>query len=115
MLALNNVDLSQYFWVKGMGEALPKAPAGSGLVTELFYIVKREWLGILLLLVYFFALPPLMATTIFRKFFVKMGFIRFMLMSNLLLFMAALPLKMVLRWTLNLKYIVAIPEFFLNF
>ena len=32
-----------------------------------------------------------------------------------LLFMAALPLKMVLRWTLNLKYIVAIPEYFLNF
>ncbi len=29
--------------------------------------------------------------------------------------MAALPLKMVLRWTLNLKYIIAIPEFFLNF
>ena len=39
-----------------------------------------------------------MATTVFRKFFVKMGFIRFMLMANLLLFMAALPIKMVLRW-----------------
>jgi hypothetical protein len=35
-------------------------------------------------------------------------------MSNLLLFMAILPLKMVLRWTLNLKYIISIPEFFLN-
>jgi hypothetical protein len=57
----------------------------------------------------------LMATTIFRPFFAKMGFMRFMLMANLLLFMAALPLKMVLRWTLNLKYIVSIPEFFLNF
>jgi hypothetical protein len=56
-----------------------------------------------------------MATTIFRKYFVKMGFIRYMLMANLFLFMAALPLKMVLRWTLNLKYIVAIPEYFLNF
>ena len=44
-----------------------------------------------------------------------MGFIRYMLMANLLLFMAALPLKMVLRWTLNLKYIVSIPEYFLNF
>jgi hypothetical protein len=56
-----------------------------------------------------------MATTIFRGFFAKMGFVRFMLMANLLLFMVALPLKMVLRWTLNLKYIVAIPEYFLNF
>jgi hypothetical protein len=26
-----------------------------------------------------------------------------------------LPLKMALRWTLNLKYIVSIPEYFLNF
>jgi hypothetical protein len=24
-------------------------------------------------------------------------------------------LKMILRWTLNLKYIVSIPEYFLNF
>ena len=51
----------------------------------------------------------------FRSFFAKMGFLRFMLMANLLLFMASLPLKMVLRWTWNLKYIVSIPEYFLNF
>ena len=44
-----------------------------------------------------------------------MGFIRFNIMANLLLFMAALPIKMVMRWVLNLKYIVAIPEWFLNF
>ncbi len=115
VLALNNVDLSQYFWVLGVGQGLPKAPPGSGLWTEIGWIVYREWLGIALLLAYFVALPPIMAVTVFRKFFAKMGFIRFMLMSNLLLLMAALPLKMVLRWTLNLKYIVSIPEYFLNF
>jgi Cytochrome b(C-terminal)/b6/petD len=115
VLALNNVDLSQYFWIKGMGQALPKPTPGSPLYAEIGTILLREWLGIVLLAVYFIALPPLMATTIFRGFFVKMGFFRFMLMSNLLLFMAALPLKMVLRWTLNLKYIVSIPEYFLNF
>ncbi len=115
VLALNNVDLSQYFWVYGMGEALPKAPPGSSLVWEILYILKREWLGIALLIGYFVALPPLMAVTVFRNFFVKMGFVRFMLMANLLLFMAALPLKMVLRWVWNLKYIVSIPEYFLNF
>ncbi len=115
VLALNNVDLSQFFWVYGMGEALPKAPPNSPWYTEIVYIVIREWTGIALLLVYFLLLPPLLATTVFRSFFVKMGFMRYMLMSNLLLFMAALPLKMVLRWTLNLKYIVSIPEFFLNF
>ena len=65
-------------------------------------------------LAYFIVLPPLMAVTVFRKYFVKMGFIRYMVMSNLLLFMALLPIKMVLRWTLNMKYIISIPEFFLN-
>jgi hypothetical protein len=28
--------------------------------------------------------------------------------------MMSLPIKMVLRWAVNLKYIVAIPEYFLN-
>jgi hypothetical protein len=32
----------------------------------------------------------------------------------LLLAMISLPIKMVLRWTLNLKYIVALPEIFFN-
>jgi len=40
---------------------------------------------------------------------------RYMLMATLLLFMMSLPIKMVLRWTVNLKYIIAIPEYFLNF
>jgi hypothetical protein len=115
VLALNNVDLSQYFWIGLMGQSLPKAPPDATLAQEWFTIFKREWLGIVLVGAYFIALPPLMATTIFRNFFAKMGFIRFMLMANLLLFMASLPLKMVLRWVWNLKYIIAIPEYFLNF
>jgi len=115
VLALNNVDLSQYFWIMGMEQPLPKAAAGAPWYAEIGMILYREWLGIALVLGYFILLPPLMATTIFRSFFVKMGFLRFMLMTNLLLFMAALPLKMVLRWTLNMKYIVSIPEYFLNF
>jgi hypothetical protein len=115
VLALNNIDLSQYFWVLWLDRGMPRAPAGSGLGLELFWIGVRESPGIILTLLYFLALPPLLATTVFRKFFVKMGFIRYMLMANLLLFMAALPIKMVLRWVCNLKYIISIPEFFLNF
>ncbi|MFP6692450.1 MAG: hypothetical protein VB875_05510, partial [Pirellulales bacterium] len=78
------------------------------------YIIYREWLGIALVLGYFMLLPPLMAVTFMRKFFVKMGFFRFMTMTNLMLFMALLPVKMVLRWTFNLKYVIQIPEYFLN-
>jgi hypothetical protein len=43
-----------------------------------------------------------------------MGFLRFFMLVTLIQFMAALPIKMILRWTINLKYIVAIPEFFFN-
>jgi hypothetical protein len=56
-----------------------------------------------------------MAVTVFKRFYVRMGFLRFMVMANLMLFMAALPIKMVLRWTINMKYLIAIPEYFLNF
>ena len=52
---------------------------------ELGWIFVRESPGIALVLGYFIFLPPLMATTVFRKFFVKMGFLRYMLMANLLL------------------------------
>ncbi len=40
--------------------------------------------------------------------------LRYMVLAFLLLFMASLPIKMVLRWTINLKYVVAIPEYFFN-
>ncbi len=112
--ALNNVQLSEIWWEGLLGESRPKAPLGSGAWTEFLYIIYREWLGIALVLGYFILLPPMMAVTVFRKFFVKMGFIRFMFMSNLMLFMMLLPIKMVLRWSFNLKYIIQIPEYFLN-
>ena len=64
---------------------------------------------------YLFLLPPLLAVTVFRKYFAKMGLIRYLVMINLMLLMLSLPLKMVLRWTLNLKYLISIPEFSLNF
>jgi hypothetical protein len=112
--ALNNVNLSQYFWIHGLGRALPQAPQDAGLMAKLGYIIYRESPGIILVLGYFIAVPPLLAVTAFRRFFIQMGLIRYMLMSTLLLFMALLPVKMVLWWTLQLKYIIAIPEYFLN-
>lgn len=113
--ALNNINLSDIFWIKMMGQGLPTAPSDAGAFLKVLTILKREWLGIVLVIGYLVLLPPLMAATVFRSMFVKMGFVRYMLMSNLLLLMIALPLKMVLRWSFNLKYIISIPEYFLNF
>ncbi len=111
---LNNVNISEWWWYQVRQTTMPIAPADSKWYVQAVYILWREWLGLLLTFAYLVVLPPLMAVTIFRKFFVKMGFLRFMVLSNLILFMASLPIKMVLRWSFNLKYIVAIPEWFFN-
>jgi hypothetical protein len=113
--ALNNINLSEMFWQTWASRSLPKPGADATWYASWGTIILREWMGIVLVLGYFIALPPLMAVTVFRKFYQHMGFIRYMVMTNLLLFMMALPIKMVLRWTFNLKYIIAIPEYFINF
>jgi hypothetical protein len=112
--ALNNVDLSQYFWISMLKQDLPKAAEGAPFLAKIGMIIYRELPGILLVTGYLVLLPPLMAMTIFRKFFVRMGFVRYMVMSNLLLMMGLLPVKMLLRWSINLKYLISIPEYLLN-
>jgi hypothetical protein len=112
---LNNVDLNQMFWVNLLDQPLPRAPSGAGGLTQFLTVLKREAPGLILLGAYLVVLPPLLAVTVFRGYFAKMGFVRYMVMANLMLLMLSLPLKMILRWTLNLKYIVSIPEFSLNF
>jgi len=48
------------------------------------------------------------------RFYQKMGPPRFYVGAFLFLIMMALPIKMVLRWLFNLKYIVHIQEIFFN-
>lgn len=110
---LNNINLSDFFWVTLMNQSLP-AYQGPDLLTSIVTILKREWLGLLLTVGYLVVLPPLMAVTFLRSYFMRMGFVRYMVFANLILFMMALPIKMVLRWAFSLKYIVAIPEWFFN-
>ncbi len=111
VLPLNNVNLSQLFWLNMLHMPLDDFKVRFG---NFFGPIIRELPGIILVLLYLFALPPLLARTVMRGFFIKMGFVRFITLVTLMQFMAALPIKMVLRWTMNLKYIVAIPEIFFN-
>jgi hypothetical protein len=102
LIPLNNVNLSDLFWVRLLGTSKPPA------------ILVRELPGILACLAYF-VVPhdragPHGPAEIRRA----GGVVRYLVLVNLLLFMASLPIKMVLRWTINLKYLVAIPEFFFN-
>jgi hypothetical protein len=114
---LNNVDLSEVFWIQLLNRSRPQAPADAGTLTTLGYILLRELPGILLLIGYFASLPLMMVlySKYFRGLYRTLGLLRFMVMANLLLLMALLPLKMVLRWSVNLKYFIAIPEYLLNF
>ena len=100
--ALVNVNLSEYFWLYMLGGSMPSN------------ILIRELPGFVLIFAYLVMLPPLLAATVFSTMFRRMGFLRYMVFVNLLLLMMALPIKMVLRWAFNLKYIVGIPEFFFN-
>lgn len=99
---LVNVNLSEYIWVKALGTGLPHNP------------LIREMFGFILVFGYLFAIPPLLARTWFKGFYRTLGPARFYVMTFLLLVMAALPMKMVLRWLFNLKYIIGIPEYFFN-
>lgn len=84
---------------------------------QILYIIKREIVGIALLVFYFGGGPPAMVvySKFFRTMFMRMGFVRYMVLSNLILLMALLPIKMLARWTVDMKYFVSIPEYFLNF
>jgi hypothetical protein len=106
VVPLNNVNLSDAFWLP-LGVVFPEG-ANFG------QILLRELPGILFVLAYLFLLPPILAKTVLRPFFIRMGFVRFIVLVTLIQFMAALPIKMVLRWAFNLKYIVYIPEIFFN-
>lgn len=97
-----NVNLSGYFWIKLLHMPRPENP------------LMREAPGIFALLVYFLLIPPLLGKTLFKNIAGQLGPVRFNIFMQLFMWAALVPLKMVLRWTINLKYIVGIPEWFLN-
>ena len=51
----------------------------------------------------------------FRGYYEKLGPARFYVTAFLFLMMLSLPVKMLTRWVFNLKYVVSIPEFFLQY
>ena len=102
LVPLINVDLSQIIWVKWLRMALPKNP------------IVREIFGLTLVAAYFLALPPLLAKRWLKGYYEKLGPTRYHIMVFLGLTMFSLPIKMMLRWTLNMHYLVTVPEIFFN-
>lgn len=98
---LVNIDLSELIWVKLLSMPLPK-----------LWLI-REAFGLAIVLAYL-GLAPVLAVGPLRRFYLKMGGPRYYVGAYLFLFMLSLPIKMVLRWLFNLKYIVHIQEIFFN-
>lgn len=102
VVAENNVNLSEYFWIKGLGVALPKN------------IFLREIIGILFTGAYLVVAPIYVTKRWGQDLLSRMGHPRYWILMFLVLGMMSLPIKMYLRWFFTLKYIVAMPEFELN-
>lgn len=102
VVPLVNINLSEIVFIKWLGTGLPK-----------LWLI-REAPGFLLLGIYFLVPPVILAALFFKKLVEKIGMVRYSILMMLFLTMLSLPIKMYLRWALNLKYIVAIPEFFFN-
>jgi len=89
-----SIDLADLFWIDLLGRPKPE------------YWLLREFPGIVLLLAYFVVLPIVLSRTILRDFRKAMGRAQFTVFMLLFLTMGLLPVKMILRWTLNIKYII---------
>jgi len=106
--ALVNVNVSELFWINMLGQAMPDRSSHGE-----WYFLIRELPGIGILAFYFMILPGLLTVPL-KGLRLQLGFARYHLLMQLALWMALVPIKMVFRWTMNLKYIVAITEWFFN-
>jgi hypothetical protein len=111
--ALSNIDLSHYFWVFLLDR--PRPTLTDNPLPILPHWLVREWLGFLLVGAYIFVTPVVLRFTVFKRMYEQMGGIRYSIMVILLLFMALMPIKMVLRWVINLKYFIFWPEYGASF
>ena len=100
--ALLNRQMRDLFWIGFLGRPLPG------------HYLLRELPGIVLLACFFTFGPLVLRAVFFRKLYRQIGFLRYSMLSMLLLVMLLMPIKMMLRWTLNLQYVMGITEWFLN-
>ncbi|MDP6490404.1 MAG: hypothetical protein QGG69_01375 [Kiritimatiellia bacterium] len=100
VVPLTNINFSALVWVKLLNRPLPDN------------IIVREIFGIVLLGIHFLVVPPLLGVTVLKKFYSRMGNVKYAVFMFLSMAALTLPIKMFLRWTINLKYLVAIPGWF---
>jgi hypothetical protein len=98
-----NVSLSEMAWGDDEAES-------SGALRSLL----RESPGLFLLGLYFIGTPFLLKRRVLRSYYEAAGRARYAVLTFLLLAMAAIPIKMILCWTLHMSYIVDLSEWSLR-
>ena len=102
VVALTNVDLNmfvaQHLGIDILRKEIPQAIFGLGLIGAYYSVGVLFW--------------RLKGKT--NQMLQELGPIRYGIVAFLFLTMTALPIKMLLRWTLNIKYIVKFPWIGLN-
>jgi Cytochrome b(C-terminal)/b6/petD len=99
---LKNINISEIFWVKMLKQGMPTQ----------WYI--RELPGLLMAGAFMLLGPLILAKTVLKDLFKKLDIVRFSVVAVLMLFMISMPIKMLGRWLINLKYVIYIPEYFVN-
>lgn len=99
---LKNINISEIFWVKMLKQGMPSE----------WYI--RELPGLLMAGAFMLLGPLILAKTVLKDLFKKLDIVRFSVVAVLMLFMISMPIKMLGRWLINLKYVIYIPEYFIN-
>ncbi|MFB6226751.1 MAG: hypothetical protein ABEH89_00305 [bacterium] len=122
-----NITFSDIIWVDILNMTPPEISGTN--VFGLFTIPSDIWLGIMTLPIdpfvrefpgfivlglYFIVPTIVLAKTWWRDLYIKLGLIRYSILSFLMLTFVAIPLKMYLRWIFSLKYIVEIQSLYLN-
>ena len=102
LIPLNNINLSELVYMVGLKRGLPSN------------IFLREIFGFVALGFYFGMVPLILAKTLLKDVYQRLGVVRYSIFVVLMLMAVSLPIKMYLRWMFTLKYIIAIPEFFFN-
>jgi hypothetical protein len=74
----------------------------------------REGPGLLILAGYCSALPFILGATVFKNLLKNIGKARYTVFMVYMLILLLVPMKMILRWIFNLKYLIFIPELNLN-
>ena len=106
--------IKYYYDTKTLSYKRIELNAFDKLKRSLAFLSVSAFAGFIMVIGYFTILPFILSRTLLKSMYEAYGPIRYGTLMFFGLSMLGLPIKMYLRWMFNLKYIIAIPEWFFN-